>query len=274
MESSQASQPKQKKGLKKLWAKIKASMRSGNTKQSTTAPQPPTTPSKKIEEPAPVQTSQPTTTVTEPKPAEETIKVAETPSQSTAAAVPETSAFTVIEVDDGEEAETIVLPHRYVASALSSDKARFDRAQAVFEKYNMTLSLADWHAPSKSNILRVEKKPRMRVRWTCHECQSTFGRDKICISCNHARCTTCVRYPPKKPANATKKPAAPPEAIPPAATDLPATGSCHECKTEFAMGSPTCENCNHTVCERCLRETIMASPSTAPPPRQIATLTS
>ncbi|EGE02310.1 hypothetical protein TEQG_01348 [Trichophyton equinum CBS 127.97] len=46
---------------------------------------------------------------------------------------------------------------------------------------------------------RVWRKPRRRVRWTCHECSSMFtGGDKICLQCHHERCGDCIRDPPKK----------------------------------------------------------------------------
>ncbi|EZF74561.1 hypothetical protein H105_03762 [Trichophyton soudanense CBS 452.61] len=46
---------------------------------------------------------------------------------------------------------------------------------------------------------RVWRKPRRRVRWTCHECSSMFtGGEKICLQCHHERCGDCIRDPPKK----------------------------------------------------------------------------
>ncbi|KAM5454839.1 hypothetical protein MaudCBS49596_002136 [Microsporum audouinii] len=46
---------------------------------------------------------------------------------------------------------------------------------------------------------RVWRKPRRRVRWTCHECSSMFtGGEKICLQCQHERCSDCIRDPPKK----------------------------------------------------------------------------
>lgn len=129
----------------------------------------------------------------------------------------------------------------------------------------MTLEPSDWLSQSKSNVQRVEKKPRMRIRWTCHQCKATFGRAKLCPQCSHQRCSECVRYPPKKTGERSKKESSKVEA-PAAVTEVPTVGACHECKTEFTIGAPECGNCNHKICKRCLKETIMASPSTAPPP--------
>jgi hypothetical protein len=45
----------------------------------------------------------------------------------------------------------------------------------------------------------VYKKPRQRVRRTCHECETLFKTgSKRCEACGHARCTDCPRDPPKK----------------------------------------------------------------------------
>jgi hypothetical protein len=42
----------------------------------------------------------------------------------------------------------------------------------------------------------VHKKPRQRVRRTCHECQSLFTTgNKTCDKCSHVRCTDCPRDP-------------------------------------------------------------------------------
>ncbi|KAL7893645.1 hypothetical protein HDV64DRAFT_149745 [Trichoderma sp. TUCIM 5745] len=45
----------------------------------------------------------------------------------------------------------------------------------------------------------VHKKPRQRVRRTCHECDTLFtAGTKTCEKCKHVRCTDCPRDPPKK----------------------------------------------------------------------------
>ncbi|EEP75809.1 conserved hypothetical protein [Uncinocarpus reesii 1704] len=46
---------------------------------------------------------------------------------------------------------------------------------------------------------RVWRKPRRRIRWTCHSCSTMFPCGvKICPKCEHERCTDCTRDPPKK----------------------------------------------------------------------------
>lgn len=42
----------------------------------------------------------------------------------------------------------------------------------------------------------IYKKPRQRVRRTCHECQTLFtAGSKTCSKCSHNRCTDCPRDP-------------------------------------------------------------------------------
>lgn len=42
----------------------------------------------------------------------------------------------------------------------------------------------------------VLRKPRHRVRRTCHVCQADFAQlSKICDKCQHVRCTDCPREP-------------------------------------------------------------------------------
>lgn len=42
----------------------------------------------------------------------------------------------------------------------------------------------------------VYKKPRQRVRRTCHECKALFATgSKTCEKCSHTRCTDCPRDP-------------------------------------------------------------------------------
>ncbi|PGG98605.1 hypothetical protein AJ79_08809 [Helicocarpus griseus UAMH5409] len=46
---------------------------------------------------------------------------------------------------------------------------------------------------------RVWRKPRRRVRWTCHSCSTVYPTgSKTCGQCQHERCKDCIRDPPKK----------------------------------------------------------------------------
>jgi len=345
MDSTQSSPAvKQKKGIKRLWVKIKASLRSGSSKTQPSTTTTTTTPASDTLASRPTQTAASGTAVTEPpaqaaitkrsdpqnavedpsaqsQPASgqapETTKAGPEPPRQTASTLvqtpepsttieeatsqPETAnepktakpwdraalASDVIEVDENEDAEessyvntsmqhyianfsSIQAPQIDIAGASAEDKAKYQEAQALFQKYNMTLDPANWHAQSKSNIERVHKKKRQRVHWTCHECKSTFGREKICSRCSHLRCSTCVRYPPKKVGEKAQQRSKPvPVAASASAPGIPTTGACHECKTEFSIGAPSCKNCDHEICERCLQETVIASPATSPPSARI-----
>lgn len=75
-----------------------------------------------------------------------------------------------------------------------------ERARDLFSKYNLKYDprgkRPQQESPSK--IRRVEKPVRLRVHWTCHECRSQFGMEKVCAHCGHRRCRECVRHPPKR----------------------------------------------------------------------------
>ncbi|KAL8771617.1 MAG: hypothetical protein Q9209_003061 [Squamulea sp. 1 TL-2023] len=63
---------------------------------------------------------------------------------------------------------------------------------------------------SDYNIATRERHPiRVHVRWTCHQCSSTF-RDlsRKCEGCGHDRCDDCPRHPPKR-----EKPKLDPDAV-------------------------------------------------------------
>ncbi len=50
---------------------------------------------------------------------------------------------------------------------------------------------------------------RVRVRWTCHECQKTFkDLETKCSKCGHAKCDSCTRDPAVE-----EKPPEDPEAL-------------------------------------------------------------
>ncbi|KAL5685574.1 hypothetical protein EMGR_003971 [Emarellia grisea] len=79
-------------------------------------------------------------------------------------------------------------------SAIQEEKAR-----ALFAKYGLTLESGEWRSSSDMTVQRVAKPIRMRVRRTCHRCETTFGPDKVCVNCQHIRCTKCPRHTSTKP---------------------------------------------------------------------------
>ena len=142
------------------------------------------------------------------------------------------------------------------------------------------------------NLARVTKPIRMRVRRTCHRCDTTFGPDKVCVNCQHPRCKKCPRFPPYDQDKDAEQPRIPkPPKIaeiralhhgPPPNQHFKWTGdpnaplkvqsrsggqdlirktvrqrvrrNCHSCGTTFASGSKECENCKHVRCKNCPRD--------------------
>jgi hypothetical protein len=50
--------------------------------------------------------------------------------------------------------------------------------------------------PTQPQRLRVYRKPRTRIRWNCHQCETLFFEgERTCRQCHHERCETCVRTP-------------------------------------------------------------------------------
>lgn len=50
-----------------------------------------------------------------------------------------------------------------------------------------------------SGVQRVYRKPRQRVRYTCHECSTPFqSHNRMCEKCGHARCLECRDRPSHK----------------------------------------------------------------------------
>ncbi|KAE8132665.1 hypothetical protein BDV38DRAFT_287583 [Aspergillus pseudotamarii] len=159
-----------------------------------------------------------------------------------------------------------------------------EKARALFAKYGLTLEPGEWRSPTDTEVQRVVKPIRMRVRRTCHRCQTTFGIDKLCTNCQHVRCKKCPRYPPhksshdhqnesalqtilsqkgKEPAGAPRKPKEPPLTLPSRTGGQDVIRkevkqrirrTCHRCCTTFAPDVTECENCQHTRCKKCPRE--------------------
>jgi hypothetical protein len=100
----------------------------------------------------------------------------------------------------------------------------------------------------------VYKKPRQRVRRTCHECETLFKTgSKRCEACGHARCTDCPRDPPKKDKYPLGYPGDEfgPNSVP--------HYECEKCKTLY----PT--HADHgTECRKCSHPKSDASPRAQP----------
>ncbi|KAJ5690372.1 hypothetical protein N7462_004764 [Penicillium macrosclerotiorum] len=171
-------------------------------------------------------------------------------------------------------------------SAIQQEKAR-----VLFAKYGLTLEPGEWKSPTDLQLTRVTKPIRMRVRRTCHRCDTTFGPDKVCVNCQHPRCKKCPRFPPAHEKD-EEHPKVPRARIPeirarqpgslPMTPHLKLTGNpaaplampsrtggqdfvlktvrqrtrrtCHSCDTVFAPGSKECQSCKHVRCKRCPRD--------------------
>jgi hypothetical protein len=171
---------------------------------------------------------------------------------------------------------------------------RQEKARVLFAKYGLTLEPEEWKSPTDLQLARVTKPIRMRVRRTCHRCDTTFGPDKVCVNCQHPRCKKCPRFPPHghEHGKDSGQPRIPKPKIPeirarqygspslnqhfkltgdpnaPLKVQSRSGGpdlvrktvrqrvrrSCHSCGKTFAPNSKECEDCKHVRCKKCPRE--------------------
>jgi hypothetical protein len=100
----------------------------------------------------------------------------------------------------------------------------------------------------------VLKKPRQRVRRTCHQCQTLFmAGSKTCERCSHVRCTDCPRDPPKKDKYPFGYPGDEfgPNSVP--------HYECEKCKALYPTGAE-----NGTECRKCKNPKSNSSPRARP----------
>lgn len=174
-----------------------------------------------------------------------------------------------------------------------------DRARALFAKYGMTLEPGEWQSPADMTVQRIDRPIRMRVRRTCHRCQTSFGPDKVCVNCQHVRCKKCPRHQTPKShdkadrtltarvpsakakevlanARAKDQPPVQRKRVEPPLTLPSRTGGqdlvhkkprqrvrrfCHKCNTQFVRKSTECANCQHIRCTKCPRDPYVVSDS-------------
>jgi hypothetical protein len=149
---------------------------------------------------------------------------------------------------------------------------RMERFKAIFKEHNVEFVESDWkfldYKPDQVRE-RIHKPARMRVHYTCHNCSTSFGRTKICSSCQHPRCKLCVRYPAKRDKPKTT------DASAPANEEREPQCSCHECQTRVEKGALECPNCQHKICEQCLKQAYLEythddAPATTEPEKKPA----
>jgi hypothetical protein len=178
--------PKEKKGLGRLWRKFKTAFRNKEI---------PPAPSSSTAAPAPSM----------PGPAQSPVPIPpkEEPSRPFVRSLSLKSTLTNVFYSlEPEAAQQIAAPPVTSSEGpVQSDvDRRLERARALFRKYDFDIDESEWKIENNNRqpTERVQKAIRMRVRYTCHSCRTVFGHDKVCLSCNHSRCSDCIRYPPKK----------------------------------------------------------------------------
>ncbi|PWY96614.1 hypothetical protein BO94DRAFT_16512 [Aspergillus sclerotioniger CBS 115572] len=159
-----------------------------------------------------------------------------------------------------------------------------EKARALFAKYGLKLEPGEWRSPNGTTVQRVVRPIRMRVRRTCHRCQTTFGPDKVCVNCQHVRCKSCPQHPPAKSCDhrdntkaalqaivaqgVHKTVPVPPKAKAPLTMPSRTGGqdvvhhprrqrvrrTCHRCSTVFGPDATECTTCQHIRCTICPRE--------------------
>ncbi|KAE8146796.1 hypothetical protein BDV25DRAFT_161691 [Aspergillus avenaceus] len=213
-------------------------------------------------------------------------------SEPTKSALPEDAVPPNTTASEVATSATAITPAQDAATTSAQQSTVFnhwgaiqeEKARALFAKYGLTLEPGEWRTTTDTAVQRVVKPIRMRVRRTCHRCQTTFGPDKLCTNCQHVRCTKCPRYPPAKTQENTetalqtiltgkgkepvgRQPKPKPKAAP---LTIPSrTGGqdlihktvkqrvrrfCHRCNTTFDPDATECHNCNHTRCKKCPRD--------------------
>lgn len=100
-------------------------------------------------------------------------------------------------VDDFDDAEEPIIPvdAGSTRTGISEEKARL-----LSEKYGLRYegSAQRQQKEPPGKIRRVERPVRIRLRWSCHECNTAFAHNKECSSCGHTRCGDCNRSPPQR----------------------------------------------------------------------------
>lgn len=135
-----------------------------------------------------------------------------------------------------------------------------NRTQVLMLRHNLNVGPPKWPARMNPPQERVSKSIRMRVRYICHRCQTSFGHDKECNTCRHRRCARCDRYPPRKSRQSPEVQAlisAPLPFVEETVSRLSETiaadhtCTCHECQTTIEIEVEGCPNCQHIICEQC-----------------------
>ena len=162
-------------------------------------------------------------------------------------------------------------PKRVLRSEIEAERAR-----RLAERFKIQIQPRDWGYEDKE-AFRIEKPIRMRIHRSCHKCGTTYGSNKMCMKCEHVRCTKCPRYPTKKEKGKSKerptgyiepdygymlameKPLTKPSRTggQPLVRKMPmqrVRRTCHLCSVQFLQGNKACPKCSHLRCADCPRE--------------------
>ena len=165
-----------------------------------------------------------------------------------------------------------------------------ERANRLGQRFKLPkMEAHEFSSKPDMEAFRIEKPIRVRIHRTCHKCQTTFGGNKICASCEHPRCSNCPRYPVKKLRTGQgkgKENEAPnvegyiqPDTywglretyvltLPSRTGGQPLVRkkpmqrvrrTCHQCSTLFLGGAKKCSNCDHYRCTDCPRDPYVSS---------------
>jgi hypothetical protein len=191
-----------------------------------------------------------------------------------------------IEEEPAAVEETKPLPDTPQPKKVIRAEIDAERARKLGERFSVTIDPQRFSSKKvEREVYRIEKPIRMRIHRQCHKCDTIFGGNKICASCDHVRCKSCPRSPPKKAEKKDKKPAKPVDV--PGVLELeadtywnlqqetvltrpnPKPGrqplvrkkpmqrvrrTCCECSTLFTANSKTCASCSHGRCVDCPRD--------------------
>ena len=158
---------------------------------------------------------------------------------------------------------------KIVRSREEVDK-RLERIHAAFKQYDFKIDEIGYDILVARMVRerlqqgeRLHEHIRMRVKYTCHNCKTAYGRDRVCMSCQRTRCSDCVRYPAKKTKQVKAEPdvtAAKPSTL---ADYWLHRGVCHECRALYQLGDEECRSCCHRICVQCLTESKIFPSTTA-----------
>lgn len=172
-------------------------------------------------------------------------------------------------------------PKKFIRSEIDADRAR-----KLGERFKVSIDPQQFPSKKMDRVVyRIEKPIRMRIHRQCHRCDTVFGGNKICTSCEHVRCKACPRSPTKRTGMKVKENVVPgttsstldlePDTYWGQVEELvltkpnPKPGrqplvmkkpmqrirrTCCECSTLFTANSKVCRSCSHGRCADCPRD--------------------